>query len=144
MRQLAARPDGDGFRGLLFQSSLCVGLGIVGSDEGDRKIQVCAALQDEADAPQNAVYLSIGSEAIAVGKGQVHGLLEEFFVAHFPFSPEWLLLPHLRGEIFCSLRYNLRKTLFGHNLHNLVAVKTRRVSGFERSAFRNMNNGAAA
>lgn len=59
-------------------------------------------------------------------------------------APPVCLSPLLRGEIFCSLRYNLCKTLFRHNLHNLVSVKTRRESAFERSAFRNMNNGAAA
>lgn len=86
MRHLVVAPDGQALGGLLFvQGALRVALCRVGADERASQVEHRAALQDEADTSQDAVYFPIRAETVAIDQRQALRLLYQFFVCHvFP------------------------------------------------------------
>ena len=116
-----AIPDSDSLCGPLLQRALGFELGGVGADKGHREIEYRASLDDEADAAEDAVDLSVGSESIAVDQRQALCLFDQFLVFHWHVVPPGMVasLP------LSSSGHNQprRKVHFGHNSPNFHRAK---------------------
>lgn len=123
MRQRVSAPDAEALCGLFAERALGVYLGGIGAGEGDGEVEDGPALQDEADASEDAIHFPVGTETIAVDQWKALGLLDQFLVGHEP--PARFFVSTLR--LSCVGDLTQSKTILGHNHRYLRTVETRKV-----------------
>lgn len=112
MRQVVPVPDCRTFGAMgRFEHARGFHLAFLSAGERHREIQDCSAFQDISDGPENAIDLPEGSEIVAINEGQVHRLLDKFFLSHFhyPHHETYPCVSLVKGGRQCNLNSKPQK-----------------------------------
>lgn len=97
MRQRGARPDRDALGRGLVQDALGLGAGKVGAGQRHHQVQLRTALDNPADAAQNAVHLPVSTKTIEIHGRCTAALRDQILVCHMCDPPAPLPMPAERA-----------------------------------------------